>query len=119
MSESNKEIVKKVNASFEKNDLETFLSACAENVEWNMVGDRTTKGADNIREWMNSMGEMEPPKINLSNAIAEGETVAAYGDMTMKNDKGETVPYEFCDVYEFENGKIAKLTSYVVKIENK
>ncbi len=115
MSEENKEIVKKVSASFERNDLEGFLSVCKENIEWKIPGDRTVNGVDAIREWMNSMGAMEPPKINIADIVAEGETVAVYGGMTMKNDKGEITPYEYCDVYQFENGKIARMNSYVVK----
>lgn len=116
MSEKYKEIVKKVDASFEANDMEEFLSFCADDFEWKMVGDTTKKGKETVREWMSSMGEgMEPPKITARKSIAEGETVASYGEMTMKDEKGEENNYEFCDVYQFENDKIASLTSYVIK----
>lgn len=120
MSENYKEIVKKVDASFEANDMEGFLSFCADDVEWKMVGDATKKGKDSIREWMSSMGAgMEPPKIIARKSIAEDETVASYGEMTMKDENGEEKSYEFCDVYQFENDKIASLTSYVIKVETK
>lgn len=116
MSENYKEIVKKVDASFAENRMEDFLSLCSEDIKWKMVGDTTKKGKDSILEWMSSMGEgMEPPKVSAKNIIAEGETVAAYGDMTMKNEKGEEVDYEYCDIYRFENGKINELTSFVMK----
>jgi ketosteroid isomerase-like protein len=118
VSENYKEIVKKVDASFAENRTEDFLSLCAENIVWKMVGDVTKTGKDSIRKWMSSMGEeMEPPKISQRNIIAEGETVAAYGEMTMKNEKGEDAAYEYCDIYRFENDKIAELTSYVVKTD--
>lgn len=118
MSENYKEIVKKVDASFEQNKMEDFLSLCAEDIEWKMVGDATKKGKDSIREWMSSMGEgMEPPKITARQSIVEGETVAAYGEMSMKNEKGEEGNYEYCDIYRFENDKIISLASYVVKVE--
>lgn len=116
MSENYKEIVKKVDASFAENKMEDFFALCAEDVEWKMVGDTTKKGIESIREWMSSMGEgMEPPKISQRNIIAEGESVAAYGEMTMKNEKGEDTAYEYCDIYRFENDKIASLTSYIIK----
>ena len=118
MSEQYKEIVKKVDASFEENKMEDFLSLCAEDIKWKMVGDKTKTGKDAIREWMSSMGEgMEPPKISARNLVAEGETVAAYGEMSMKNEKGEQGNYEYCDSYRFENDKIAELTSYVIKVK--
>ena len=115
MSENYKEIVKRANASFEENNLEGFLELCAEDVEWKMVGDKTNKGKDEIRQWMSSMGKMEPPKITAGNQIAEGEMVAAYGAMTMKNEKGEVVSYSYSDVYRFKDGKIAELSSFVIQ----
>lgn len=43
MSERNKEIVEKVNSAFLEGNFEGFLSFCAEDVEWTIVGDRTVK----------------------------------------------------------------------------
>ena len=44
MSAKNKEIVEKVNASFAEGSVEGFLSNCAHDVVWTMVGNKTTKG---------------------------------------------------------------------------
>jgi len=71
MSQKHKEIIEKVNAAFAKGSTEGFLSFCAEDVEWTMVGDKTVKGKDAIRQWMASMGDMEPPKFTVDNVIAE------------------------------------------------
>ena len=117
MSEQNKEIVKKVDVSFENNELEGFLEHCAEDIEWTMVGEKTTAGKDGVREWMNSMNGHEPPKITSRNMLAEGDSVAAHGEMTMKNESGETVSYTYCDIYRFTDGKISELTSFVVKTD--
>ena len=57
---------------------------------------------------------MEPPKITNKSTIAEGDSVAANGEMTMKED-GKDVQYSYCDVYRFDAGKITELNSYVVK----
>ena len=54
MSE-NKEIIRKVNAAFLEGNYEGLLSLCAEEVEWTIVGDRTVKGKEAIRQWMASM----------------------------------------------------------------
>ena len=43
MSAKNKEIVKKVNASFAEGGVEGFLTHCADDVVWTMVGNKTTK----------------------------------------------------------------------------
>lgn len=117
MTEKNKEIVKKLDASFTEGKFEDFFSLCTDDVEWNMVGDKTVKGKDSIREWLSSMGEMEPPKINNRTLIAEGDSIAAHGEMTMKNKEGETSNYSYCDIYRFENEKIAQLISFMIKTE--
>jgi len=114
MSAKSKEIVEKVNAAFAENDLEGFLSFCANDVKWTMVGDKTVDGKDAIRQWMASM-EFEPPEFTVIAVIAEGDFVAAHGDMTMKGKDGKAVPYSYCDIYRFRGDKIVELRSFVMK----
>ena len=118
MSATNKEIVEKVNASFAEGGVEGFLSYCADDVVWTIVGEKSVKGTNAIREWMASMN-MEPPKFTVNNIIAEGDFATAHGDMTMKDKDGKTAPYSYCDIYRFHDGKIVELTSFVVKTEAK
>ena len=115
---TNKEVVEKVNASFAEGGVEGFLSQCADDVVWTMVGNKSTKGKEAIREWMASI-DMEPPKFTVDNIIAEGDFVTAYGDMTLKEKDGKTVPYAYCDIYRFRDGKIVELNSFVIKTEAK
>ena len=118
MSAKTKEIVEKVNASFAEGGVEGFLSHCADDVVWTIVGQKTTRGKNAIHEWMASM-DMEPPKFTVDNIIGDGDFVTAYGDMTMKEKDGKTVPYAYCDIYRFREGKIAELNSFIVKTEAK
>ena len=91
MSVNTKAIVEKVNAAFAEGSTEGFLACCAEDVAWTMVGDTTVQGKDAIRQWMASLGPMEPPQLTVHNIIAEGDFVTAYGDMTMKDKDGAVV----------------------------
>jgi uncharacterized protein len=118
MSRKNKAIVEKVNTAFAEGSTEAFLSFCAEDVEWTMVGEKTIKGKDAIRKWMSSM-DSEPPKFTVNNIIADGDFVIAHGDMTMNDKDGKSVPYAYCDIYGFRNDKIVELTSFVIKTEAK
>jgi ketosteroid isomerase-like protein len=115
---TNKEIVEQVNDSFAAGSMEGFLSQCADDVVWTMVGSKTTKGKNAIREWLASMN-MEPPKFTVDNIIADGDFVSVYGDMTMKEKDGKAVPYAYCDIYRFRSGKIVELNSFVIKTEAK
>jgi uncharacterized protein (TIGR02246 family) len=118
MSAKHKEIVEQVNAAFAQNNPEGFLSFCADDVEFTMIGDKTVKGKDAVRKWMASM-ESEPPKITVDRVIAEGDFVTAHGNMTMKDKDGKTVPYAYCDIYTFRGDKIIELRAFVVKTEPK
>lgn len=107
MPETNKQIVEKVNASFEKGDSEEFLSFCADDVEWTMIGEKHVKGKEATREWMKEMDGMDPPRFTISGTIAEGDSVVCHGDMTMKDKDGKDTQYGFCDIYRFSGEKIA------------
>lgn len=117
MSDKNKEIVEKVNASFAEGSPEGFLGFCADDVKWTMIGEKTTNGKEAIREWMKSMDGMEPPKFTVENLVADGDLVVANGGMTMKDEDGNTVGYAYCDIYRFRDGKIQELSSFVVKTD--
>ncbi len=98
---------------------EEFLLLCAEDVEWTLLAETpsTMKGRAAIGEFMASSQGSEPPKFTVDKVIAEGEFVVANGDMTMKSKEGETVPYAYCDMYTFTEGKIAKLRTFVNKTQ--
>jgi ketosteroid isomerase-like protein len=80
-----------------------------------MVGDTTVHGKDAIRQWMASMGPMEPPKFTVHHVIAEGDFVVAYGDMTMQDKDGAVVPYAYCDIYHFRGDTIVELRAFVLQ----
>jgi ketosteroid isomerase-like protein len=115
---TNTEIIEKVNAAFTKNDVEGWLSFCADDIEWTIVGEKSVKGKDAIRSWMASM-DIEPPKFTVNRVITEGDSGVAHGEMTMKDKEGKTSPYSYCDLYRFRNNKIVELLSFVVKTEPK
>ena len=117
MSGNNKAIVAKVNAAFAAGSTEGFLACCVEDVAWTMVGDTTVQGKDAIRQWMASMGPMEPPQLTVK--VMEGDFVTAYGDMTMQDKDGAVIPYAYCDIYHFRGDTIVALSAFVIQTEAK
>jgi uncharacterized protein (TIGR02246 family) len=115
---ANKEIVQKINQSFADGNTEGFLSFCADDIEWTVVGEKKVKGKNEIRKWMASMGQ-DPPKFTVGAIIEEGDLVAAQGDMTMRDENKKTVPHSYCDIYRFRNGKVIELKSFVLKTDGK
>ncbi len=115
MSERNKAIIQKVNDAFARNDVEAFLSHCADEFEWTMVGDKPIKGKDGIRQFM-AKAPAQPPQFTVNTVIADGDYVTAIGDMTM-NENGQVVPYAYCDVWRFKGDRIVELKAFVIKTQ--
>lgn len=111
---NNKEILEKANLAVANGDNEGFLSFCTEDVKWNFVGDQTLKGKEAVRKYMEKT-YIEPPKFDIENLIAEGNYVTAIGKISMKNENGETENFEYCDVWRFQEGKMAELKAFVIK----
>ena len=117
MAENNRSIVNEVNEAFANNRVEDFLKHCSDDIVWRMIGEKTTNGIKEIREWMAQMEGAEPPKFTVDEIVAEGDAVICRGDMTMKDQSGAEGSYAYCDSYRFKNGKIVQLDSYVIKLK--
>jgi ketosteroid isomerase-like protein len=115
MSAINKQLVEKVNESFQKGNPEGFLDLCCENMSWTMVGERTAHCKAEIREWLSQSPGCGPPEFKVDTLIAEADTVVCTGKMKMSDKDGVTTEFGYCDVYRFTGDKIAELTTFIVK----
>lgn len=113
MSESNKAILETANAAISKGDYEGFLSHCAEDTHWNFVGDIKLQGKEEVRQWM-AENYKEPPKFRANNMVADDRFVVAIGEITIKDEDGNEVENSYCDVWEFEDGKMVGLRAFVI-----
>ena len=114
MSAKNKAVIEKVNEAFTRNDVEGLLSYCADDFNWTMVVDKPLQGKDDIRKFMAS-GPSDPPAFTVDVVVADGDFVTCTGEMTMKDDDGQVVPYSYCDVWRFDGDRIAELKAFVIK----
>lgn len=114
MSERNKAALVAANAAISKGDNEGFLSFCTDDVVWTTVGESTLKGKEAVRQWM-STAYVEPPDFSVDRLIADGDVVAALGDITIRDDAGTPKRHAYCDVWRFRDGRMAELKAYVVE----
>ena len=111
---TNKEIVQQVNNAFSENNIEAFLDFCTDDIRWTMMGKPGIDGKDGLRKSMNNE-EWDAPKLQIGFIISEGDIAACEGTMTMsKKDGTKTVAGSFCDVYQFQEGKITELRFYYI-----
>lgn len=113
MPYNNKSILEKANAAIAQGDNEGFLSFCTDDTEWKYVGDKTLKGKDAVRRYLETAEE--PPKFTVTDLIAEGDFVTALGDITAKDEAGRMVRQSYCDVWRFRDGKMAELRAFVIE----
>ncbi|WP_343674682.1 nuclear transport factor 2 family protein [Chitinophaga sp.] len=118
MNLDNKTILEKANAAITEGNNEAFLSFCTDDLVWTFVGDRILQGKEAVRQYMATV-YVEPPKFTVENLIAEGEFVTAIGKISMRDENGRKVDYDYCDVWRFRNGRMAELRAFVIETGTK
>lgn len=110
----NATILHKANEFVKKGNYESFLMYCTQNTKWVFVGERTLEGRDKVREYMKEF-YLEPPVFTVENTIEDGSYVTVTGEITLKAANGTYNHYDYCDVWRFEDGKIAELKAFVIE----
>jgi ketosteroid isomerase-like protein len=114
MSEAHKLVLEKANAAIVKLDFDGFLKFCTEDTTWTFEGDKVIKGKAAVREWM-AATYVESPDFQVHYMIADGDNLAAVGEILLKDDQGKAVRHSYCDVWRFRGGLMAELHAFVVK----
>ena len=112
--ENGKQILEKANSAITKGDYEGFLTHFTEDTIWNFVGEQVLIGKDAVRKYITEV-YTEPPKFRVENLVSEGELVIAVGKINLKNKKGSSVDYSYCDVWRLRDGKLHELKAFVVE----
>lgn len=110
-------IVRLVNEAFIQNDMPLFLSYCADDIEWNMIGDRILTGKDAILKAMTGKPG-EGTDSTVDSMITEDNKTVGTGRFNMINKEGVKEFYQYCDIYTFRDDKITSMNSYVVAVKS-
>ncbi|MFC6192459.1 nuclear transport factor 2 family protein [Dyadobacter subterraneus] len=110
----NATILHKANEFVKKGNYESFLAYCTQNTKWFFVGERILEGKDKVRAYMQEF-YFEPPVFTVEMTIEEGDYVTVTGEITLKAANGTYNHYDYCDIWRFENGKIAELKAFVIE----
>jgi ketosteroid isomerase-like protein len=110
----NATILHKANEFVKKGNYENFLVYCTQDTKWVFVGERILEGRDKVREYMKEF-YLEPPVFTVEKTIEDGSYVTVTGEITLKAANGTYNYYDYCDVWRFENGKIAELKAFVIE----
>lgn len=109
-----KQIVEKYMDGFRSTDHQTILSCLTDDVEWVMPGFFSHKGIEQFDKEIENPNADGHPNITISRMTEEANVVIAEGEVHAKMKDGSKLDAVFCDVFEFREGKISKLTTYLM-----
>lgn len=109
----NAAILERANAAVLAGEYDEFLEFCTDDTQWTFVGDVTLRGKDEVRRWM-AETYVEPPRLRVDQVISSGNFVTAMGEVTVSDAEGRAQTSAYCDVWRFEDGKMAALRAFVV-----
>ena len=105
--------------AFSRHDFDVALPFLAADVTWSLVGGKRIRGREEVVEWCRASAEYLAPEstrfLDLRVLTGEGwvvvESAAEYAEGA-----GERSRIAACDVYRFEGGAIAGITSYNIEL---
>lgn len=111
---SNKQIVETYMDGFRTTDHEKILSCLTDDVVWEMPGFFHHKGKEAFDKEIENPNADGHPTITILRLVEEGNIVIAEGTVTANLKGGSRLDAVFCDVFHFRDGKISKLTTYLM-----
>ena len=113
MKTTNGQLQIKISEKFAKGDFEFTDMYLADDIKWNILGETSIEGKEQVLE-VSKMLQLEYfPVITIKNVIAEGNYVVieSTGEATTKNGK----PYNqtYCDVFKFKEGQLKEVSTYL------
>ncbi len=111
---SNATTLHEANEWVKKGNYESFLAYCTENTRWVFVGERILEGKEQVSAYMKDV-YWEPPVFTVETTIEEGNYVTVIGAITLKSRDGSSRHYDYCDIWQFENGKMAGVKAFVIE----
>jgi len=111
---NNTTILHTANEFVKNGDYESFLAYCTSNTKWVFVGERILNGKEEVRDYMKEFYK-EPPVFSVEKDIEDGDFVMVTGEIRLKNKEGKYEHFDYCDIWRFEDGKIAELKAFVIE----
>jgi uncharacterized protein len=110
----NKRTVERYMDGFRKSDHEEILSCLTEDVEWDMPGAFHLVGKGAFDKEIENPGFVGSPTIAITRMVEENDVVIAEGTVRARKSDGVLFNAVFCDVFVMKEGKIQRLTTYLV-----
>lgn len=112
---TNKQMVQKYIGGFTAGDHASILSCLAEDVVWEVPGVFYVTGKEAFENEIENEAFTGLPNITIKRLVEEDNIVVAEGTVQAEKKDGGLFNAVFCDVFHMQEGKIKKLTSYLME----
>jgi uncharacterized protein len=107
------DLFKEISVEFAKGNLAYSQMYFAEDVQWNILGNETIRGKQEIIE-VSKMQQLQSfPVITIKNIVGEGELVVVESTGEAKTRSGKPYNQTYCEVFRFNNGRLQEITTYL------
>ena len=111
----NKQTVERYMDGFNASDHGQILACLTDDVEWEMPGAFHLVGKTAFDGEIENPAFVGRPLVSVTRMVEEGDVVVAEGAVHAQRADGGVLNAVFCDVFEMENGRIRKLTTYLME----
>ena len=101
---------------FRKTDREQILSLLTDDIVWTIPGAFKIEGKSAFAAHIVDEGFRSNPDITVERLIEGVDVVVAEGTVRTERTDGTQLHLAYCDVFEMRDGKIARLTSYLIQL---
>ena len=113
----NKRTVEQYMDGFRKSDHQQILSCLTDDVEWEVPSLFHAVGKSEFDKNIEDDAFVGSPTITISRMVEENDIVIAEGSVRIRKKDGGFLKAVFCDVFAMQNGKIKRLTSYLIEVK--
>lgn len=110
----NKQTVNEYMEAFKVSNHKRILDCLTDDIVWEMPGIYQHVGKEAFDKEIENDNFVGSPTIQIIKLVEENNIVIAEGAVQGNMKNGNILDAVFCDVFEMENGKIKKLTSYLM-----
>ena len=112
----NKRTVETYMEGFRTTDRRAILSCVTDDVQWEIPGMFHIQGRDAFNSHIVDPGFAGNPVIEVTRLTEENDVVIAEGFVRTQHRDGTMINLAMCDVCEMRDGKIRRLTSYLMNL---
>jgi ketosteroid isomerase-like protein len=113
----NKDTVQKYIDGFNKSDHAQILSCLTDDIEWLMPGNFHLTGKDAFDKEIENDAFTGSPTVTITRMTEENDVVIAEGSVRVAWKHGGFLNAVFSDAFEMEDGRIKRLLTYQVNLQ--